>query len=84
MSVPDFYKVIWYHAAGKYPEVYFDQIKATLYGSTGVIVIGESIPMKPCLYFTFSEFYRYKDSLDAAIVTYGRNAQFCLNNHSPN
>lgn len=78
------FKIIWYHAGGCFPEVRFDQLKATLYGSTYISVPGER--GLPCLYFTFSEFHRYKDSLDAAILSYAGKGetQFCLNDHSPN
>lgn len=78
------FRIIWYHAFGRFPEVNFHQIKSTIYGSVDIIVLGENSPSLPCLYFTFNDFCRYKDFLDAAIITYTDKAQFCLNNYSPN
>ena len=78
------FRIIWYHAAGRFAKAHFDQLIATFYGSADIVVPGEEGSTLPCLYFTFSDFYKHKTSLDAAILTYTDQAQFCLNNYSPN
>ena len=59
------------------------QFRGSLYGLVDVLDM-ENKNTRTCYYFGFSEFFRYRDVLDGAILTAGYNLlQLCINNLSP-
>jgi hypothetical protein len=82
------YRVAWVHAAGKRVLLKKDQIHAALYGTQDIVELhGSPARSWQCYYFENSDFFRYRDSLDAAVISYvaDRNlhAACCLNSYSP-
>ena len=61
-------------------------ILATLYGIKFVGDWSEGGEAKDCYYFSYSDFFRYRDRLDAVIILKesSGDAILCLNDHSPN
>lgn len=83
------FKLIWLHARGRKPDIQLDQFRATLYGSVDIVDLAEIVGVeastvaRPCFYFSFSEFYRFRYILDGAIIATDKKALFCLNSLSP-
>lgn len=70
-------------AAGMYSHAQFEKIEATLYGLKHIITTGFDQPIiKKCYYYTFNEFYRFKDILDGAFVVGGGSVFLYLNDRS--
>jgi len=83
------YRIIWFLAIGENSKRWFDKFVATLYGITQLADLGKSpLNSYPCYFFSFSDFFRHKDVLDAAIVSYpdpespSLHSIVCLNPHS--
>src|SRR3954454_25296034 len=65
-------------------DVQLRQLEATLYGSVDIIDReSEERVYKLCYYFFFSDFYRFSNTLDGAVVSTDKKAKFCLNPHAP-
>lgn len=77
------YRMIWMMAVGRHQNMKKDQFKASLYG-TATICDLELLQTVPCYYFGFSDFYRTKNIIDAALVSTMTGGEFCLNTYSPN
>lgn len=77
------YRLIWLAAVGRKQEAKIEQFQATLYGSTNIFELGSSEQLKTCYYFRNSDFFRYRDTLDAAILSWDNSARLCLNTYSP-
>lgn len=79
------FRIIWVHCSGLAYSATKDQILSGIYGSETVVDWGnEGAFSGTCYYFNESQFFRYRDDIDAVIVSC-RNSevQMCLNNHSP-
>lgn len=72
------FRLAWFLCSGHGSEAKTDQFQATLYGSTSIVDLDVS-GMRPCYFFRNSDFYRFRASLDGAIVSTESNAKFLLN-----
>lgn len=74
----------WFVTVGYGASARRDQVEATLYGSTTVADWSDGGGAAPCYYFTYSDFFRFKEVLDGAVVSNFSEARLLLNNHSRN
>ena len=76
-------RIVWIHYTGLTYDATMEQIHAGIYGSEIVAEFGKSNVVS-CYYFGFSQFFKYKDTLDAVMIT-GKKGEgvLCLNNFSP-
>jgi hypothetical protein len=79
----DSFRVLWYASQGHNARVYLEQIEATLYGSTTIFDIDDPSWQRLCYFFHESGFFRWRASLDAAVLSLGQHGWMCLNPHSP-
>jgi len=75
-------RLLWFQAVGDDAEVQERQFRATVFGTTNIIDIDDDGPMLPCYYFSESAFFRFKNSLDGAVVASGDQAQLLVNTYS--
>ena len=75
------YCLLWLHASGRDPESQYEQFRGTLLGVTNIIEMGKST-MKECYFFHDSAFFRWRQTLDGAIVSSAKEAELWLNPHS--
>ncbi len=62
----------------------FEQFYSTVYGLKFIICLGESAPPpRNCFYYSFNDFYRFRDIIDGAIISDGKKLKFCINTFSP-
>ena len=80
---PECMRVAFLCATDRAQEAKYEQFKAALYGSTPMSDLEGDGYRRPCYFFKNSDFFRYKEVLDAAVVSTLRVAQLCLNPHSP-
>ena len=74
------FHVLWLHSWGRDAELLLGRFRATLFGCVQVIYPPNISPM--CYYFYDSSFFRLRDTLDAAIVSFDGNLQICVNSLS--
>lgn len=81
------FRLIWFTATGMQAEAKYHQFIATLYGTTKILEMNQSI-YRPCYFFRNSDFHRYATILDGAVAAYvsgtSITAKLCLNPLSPN
>jgi len=78
------YRIIWIHCKGLGYEATREQIVAGIYGAETLVDWGgEEAFSGLCYYFSESLFFRYRNDIDAVIISC-RNGevQMCLNDHS--
>ena len=79
-------RVIWFTGAGFDGEAKHYQLMSTLYGSTRVFELNGDGHHRTCYFFRNSDFYRFRDVLDGAYVSYltgnTLTVKLCLNPHS--
>lgn len=80
---PEWLNVVWLCAVENAQEAKFDQFKAALYGTTQIFDLEGDGFHRACYFFRNSEFFRYRDVLDAAFVSTLSQVTLCLNPHSP-
>jgi len=79
------FRIIWLLALGDKPEIKLQQFEMTLFGLSNIVDLNDSSnTMKPCFYFSESSFHRYRNRIDATVISTLDNAKLCINNHSPN
>lgn len=76
----DAYRLLWLHAGGDDPALYWEQFHGTLYGTTNVFQIRGGGSWT-CYYFYDSAFYRWRSVLDAAVLSDGARMQLCINTY---
>ena len=80
-------RVLWFTGTGFDGEAKHYQLMSTLYGSTRVFELNGDGHHRTCYFFRNSDFYRFRDLLDGAYVTYltgnTLTVKLCLNPHSP-
>ncbi len=70
-------------AAEPYAHDKYIQFYNTIYGIKLIICLGNSAPLpRYCFYYSFCDFFRYRDIIDGAIISTGRTLRFCLNTFS--
>lgn len=77
------FRLLWLFVDSSVAEAHFEQFESTLYGSTSLVDWGEDRKSGTVFYFYNSDFYRYKDSIDAAFISNRKELKFCLNSYSP-
>ncbi|PWW40305.1 hypothetical protein DFO83_102123 [Idiomarina loihiensis] len=79
------FRIVWVHCTGLAYDATLEQIIAGLYGSETIVDCSSDDAFSgTCYYFGFSQFFKYRDSIDAVMVTGSKGeATFCINNHSP-
>ncbi len=85
----DAFRVLWIHCGGSFSERYKHQFFNAFYGSTRLYDIDDTEYKVDGLYFSDSDFLRYRSTLDGAVITTEVGAHesqlFCLcNDRSPN
>ena len=70
-------------ASEPYAHDKYEQFYHTLYGSKLIIPLGNNAPTaRDCFYYEFSDFFRYSDIIDGALISNGSKMKCCLNNFS--
>jgi hypothetical protein len=75
-------RIVFLLTVGHLAEPRFAQFEASLYGSTTIVDFAKGVA-KDCYFFYESDFFRFRHSLDAAIVSTERDRALFLNPHSP-
>ncbi len=77
------FRVLWLHGAGRYGEHHETRLTATLYGRRLLIHTEDEHDDRYCYYFDNSEFFRHRNVLTAAIVSFENRCQLCINDLHP-
>lgn len=79
------FRILWIHCIGIAYDATKDQIEAGLYGTETVCDFSDAeATSKLCYYFRESQFYKYREKIDAVIVsTKNGEGELYLNNYSP-
>ena len=77
-------RMLWLRCSGRFEEVQRQQFEATLYGTTQIVDHENSDGSRPAFYFHNSDFFKHRDTLDAAVVSTTTKAQLLVNTLSPN
>jgi hypothetical protein len=82
------FRLIWFTSTGRDAEAKSLQFVATLYGTTNIVEMNNLQYSKICYFFRNSDFYRYSQIIDGAIVAYlisetDVSVKLCLNPLSP-
>ncbi len=72
-------RIVWLCAVGDTKEAKFEQFKAALYGTTQMLDLDGDGYHRPCYFYRNSDFFRYRNVLDAAIVSTLTQVELCLN-----
>lgn len=76
-------RLLWFMVIGSRAEVYAKQIRATLLGSTRVYDLQDLSWQRECFFFHHSEFFRWQENLDGAVVGDMWSGKLLLNPFSP-
>ena len=71
------FHLLWLHSWGRDAKFLHERFRATLFGSVQVVYPPNIAPT--CYYFYDSSFFELRETLDAAIVSFEGNLQFCVN-----
>ena len=77
------FRLLWLHSTGPYASVMMERFQTTLYGSREIIHTEKQLANRWCYYFDNSDFFRFRDLLDGAIISQDGSARFCINDLSP-
>ena len=81
-SNPHDFCLVWFTGTGYQAHALSEQFIATLYGSTNIIEMGSS-HFRRCYFFRNSDFHRYADIIDGAVVAHvegqALSAKLCVN-----
>lgn len=74
------FRLVWLIATNRSQEAKSQQFEATLYGTTRMFDLdsGEGVHL-PCYFFRDSDFFRFRDTLDAAIVSTSTSGKLYIN-----
>lgn len=75
----DNFRIIWLCAIDDAQEAKFEQFKAALYGKTQMFDLDGDGYHRPCYFYRDSDFFRYRSTLDAAIVSTLSMVELCFN-----
>lgn len=79
LGVGDPLRLLWFVSLGRGAEVYARQIRATLLGSTQVVDLQETSWQRDCYFFHNSAFFRWRDTLDGAVIAQSKSGQLLVN-----
>ncbi|MEA2561261.1 MAG: hypothetical protein QOH06_2765 [Acidobacteriota bacterium] len=77
------FSLLWLHAEGEEPQSQVEQFASTLYGKANVYSIMNSKFSHECYFFHDSVFYRWRATLDGAILSTFTTTKLCINTYSP-
>ncbi len=79
------FRIVWIHCSGMSYEATREQIISGIYGSVTLADFGNKKAFSGlCYYFNESHFFKYKETIDAVIISCkNEEVQMMLNNHSP-
>jgi hypothetical protein len=78
------FRFVWLHADGREKELLVERFICTLFGKAEIYDLGEARRVrKDCYYFDHSDFFKYREQLDGAIISFNDQIRFAINNHSP-
>jgi hypothetical protein len=80
---PDIYRLLWLHAGGEDPALYWEQFHGTLYGTANIFQLHGNGGWT-CYYFYDSAFYRWRSVLVGAVIADNESAQLCINSYAAN
>lgn len=83
VATPDDLRLIWFECRGRDQESQWQQVFGTCYGSTNVFDLKDKTFQRECYYFRESAFFRWRESLDGAVLFSGDNGALYLNSYSP-
>lgn len=78
------FQLAWFHSEGYAADAHMEQFEIALYGSTTIVDWSENGSARQCYFFTNSDFFRYRQVLDGAIVSTPAQVKLCLNPLSEN
>jgi hypothetical protein len=85
-STPHDFRLAWFTSTGHQAHALSEQFIATIYGTTNIIEMGSS-HFRRCYFFRNSDFHRYAETIDGAIVAHiadeAISVKICLNPLSP-
>jgi len=73
------YRIVWLCAIGDAQKAKYEQFKAAIYGKTQMFDLDGDAYHRPCYFYRDSDFFRYRNTLDAAIVSTLDEVELCLN-----
>jgi hypothetical protein len=73
--------LLWLHCIGLDADLHWEQFRATLFGAQKLIS-SDLTTMAECFYFHSSDFFRYRENLDGAFISYGDDVTLCVNSLS--
>lgn len=75
------FRIVWLYCAGRDPQLHWERFFSTLYGAENLTSL-ELKSLAYCYYFYDSAFFRFKNDLDAAILTNSKSIKLCINSLS--
>lgn len=75
----DWYRIVWLCAMDDAQKAKFEQFKAAIYGKTQMFDLDGNAYHRPCYFYRDSDFFRYRNTLDAAIVSTFTEVELCFN-----
>lgn len=77
---PHLFRIVWLVTTGRAQEAKCLKLEANVYGLTDIVEIGsKDAALRRCYFFRNSEFYRYREVLDAAVICTPAEGKLCLN-----
>jgi hypothetical protein len=73
------FRIVWLCAIGDAQDAKYEQFKAALYGRTQMFDLDGDCHHRPCYFYRDSDFFRYRNILDAAVVSTLSNVELCFN-----
>jgi len=78
------FRIVWLHAKGPEKEALLDKFICSLYGKADIYDLEKGRRQnKECYYFDYSDFFKYRSSLDGAILSKNQQMILALNDGSP-
>jgi hypothetical protein len=75
----DWCRIVWLCAIDDAQKAKYEQFKAALYGKTQMFDLDGDGFHRPCYFYRDSDFFRYRNTLDAAIVSTHTEVELCFN-----
>jgi len=77
-------QLVWLHSIGHAADAQMQLFETAVYGSTTLVDWSENGISGDCYFFTNSDFFRYREDLDGAVISTPKEAKICLNPLSNN
>lgn len=73
------FRIVWFHCAGRYGQNHETRAVATLYGRRMLIHTEKKLKDYWGYYFDNSDFFAFRDTLSACVVSWSGRCQLCIN-----